>query len=455
MECPHCRTEIGDLDPSTETCPKCGKKINSAYESPNVYIEHDYEVAADLPASGSPSYDSLEVYGEEEDDENNAQGVELDDEPTGDTYVKSGVEGGHGGIDDEYSRLKQKDYENLKDIKDEPEKWVEIGNCCQELLRKHYKIYGLFGSAGAGKSSFLEQLYYLMLSGNGGISGFWPEGEAWEDLIRTQKYNRKYNENITTVNPRAYRAETDVKEGRKIAFIDIPGDKFDLVTGLKKINKNSGLKIHKLNMYCDHLPFCSGFFLFVDPTTGLDQKDMDSSAVPQDKRGEVKDQLRYLWRFLRMVAEAGKMDASTSQEEKARLYEEVSHIGASSESSGKMLAPKNPLDAPVVLFLTKADVVKNLPYAELGKNVPQKMTPWIYLDTWNDYLQGILRSARHMKPFWLASYGYGYTETKEVEEPKGLKSAFHYLVMNSKPAWAMSTRTYYGIWKKRNLMKMK
>jgi len=359
------------------------------------------------------------------------------------------------------------------------DKFDVVKEKCQHYMKRRHKIYGLFGYAEAGKTSFLYSLRHQFEQGATGFGGYLHQGDKWDELknVVESQWGR-----IAKGTPRGkiYPYSAISRDNKHIVLLDISGENFEHI---------SSWSDEMTDFVGTYLPYCSGYFILFDMSLDLGFKlntqSLRRKSVPEDILSGLKKMERQVYtsedNFMEALKQAigekgrdtyksliledadmklkyiSRSDLSKSANQMKKIAEFLSvaattrklkYIKDPGEKKKRMLDAqreigKQKVDVPVALCLSKADLIEDYYFEEFGKKIPLNVRPWdVVRECWPEHYNTLLGVAPHLKIEWLSSLGRNFKQNNQIGNPMGLKSVFDFVVMNPPPPWAMSARAY-------------
>ncbi|CAN2042889.1 hypothetical protein GMMP15_90027 [Candidatus Magnetomoraceae bacterium gMMP-15] len=314
----------------------------------------------------------------------------LKEEKTSKIYEESVYDERPSQKTEQLYKINEKDRETIQEV-------------CNKL-EKDYKLYSLLGFSGSGKSSFIYSLEKKF--GKLKRYNYTRQGNQW-DVI--EKHMIEGTPRGLYIYPVINNLSKD-----NIALLDIAGEQFfEIKDCHEEMRKFFGMYFHR----------CSGHFIFIDMTRGLEK---DKNILNKNLLSDSGEQLKQIISFLSVAP----ID---------ELNKNISDIGSKK------------LKVPVTLCLSKADEIEDydFDYGDIsGTQIPQKFNAWdLVSQIWPGHFESLINLVPELKIEWLSSLGRGFKrgefkETRKIGKPIGIESIFDFVVANPLPSWAMSSKRY-------------
>lgn len=324
----------------------------------------------------------------------------------------------------------------------------------KNLIAENYRIYGLFGWALSGKSSFIFSTGKCSEDARL-IEGYRPEGESWEKLYHemAKSWASKDIRNTPTGHHH-YEMEREMTERSfHVAFVDMSGEDF------RNFNKNDSMA----EFFLAYAPLCHGFIFMVNPFAAMDPREQVPDDVSPAFFQATIDQLGIISKFISNVGDLSaiwpKLKTGNWREARAELAktETVRAKGG------------NRCNVPISICFSQADMWSHrVPDMRLndfclnGARVPLEHEAWEFMD-WLSHgrLRAIMDKAPKLQVAWLSSLGREFNTRWESrrspdigsefeswlgwrpEKPLGLKSVFDFVVSRPPKIHVKAANTYY------------
>lgn len=321
------------------------------------------------------------------------------------------------------------------------------------LLDRNYKIFGLFGWALSGKSSFIFSTgkcsENAML-----IEGYRPEGDSWEKLYNYMATSWASRGKSPTVSGH-YHYEMNLDRTERdfhVAFMDMSGEDF------KNLNKNEMMA----EFFLAYAPLCHGFIFMVNLFAAMDITDSVPDDVSSSFFQATIDQLGIISKFISNVADLAAMGPKIKNDWRIARDElaKPRHMRAKG---------KNRCNMPISICFSQADMWRHrVPdmrlngFCENGARVPIEHEAWEFMEWLSPgRLRTLMDKAPKLQVAWLSSLGREFNKKWEAprlpepdrefkswlgwrpEKPLGLKSVFDFVVLHPPKMHVKATNTYY------------
>lgn len=326
----------------------------------------------------------------------------------------------------------------------DPRDYVKIFQTCQDLIKRGYKLYGLFGRPESGKTLFLYALGEMLRGGQDDtVSGYELDG-SWKNMIQDQKEALRLGRPAATERGlHIYHAHRqDGKSGSNhLAFLDISGEQFEQIQSWQE---EVGA------FFVNYLAHCSGYMIFLD----IDEDIIDPFETVRaryqsrlsDRRIEEiidlkKSQMENIKNFLAVAAAIPKV-------KKLKHLEVMRRLEGARARTNKL--GKSTIAAPICLAVSKADRFRKMKFDGFPKIIPGGEGPYgdpwdLIQKLWPGHLKTILNNAPQLKISWLSSLGADWQPGEMPGAPMGMDTIFRHLITNPPPRWGLSTRRYRQI----------
>jgi len=450
-----------------QLCPNCEREVEN---NENYCEECGTQLTKQLP------YDSisegLDIEEKEKNSDIKENNLDIEDE-----NLKLDIEDEDNdqNLEPDLNELsKEKEKEKISNVKldDLGFDIIEILNECSELLKKKYKIYGLFGYDNAGKSAFLYSLMKQLIDGNNTVyQGYTCKDDIWNSLKENLEFAWETKKPTTTTKHKifVYPIQNNSSENN-IAFLDIGGERF---ARIKDWTNNL------YEFFGRYLSYCSGYVIFLDLTRGINIED-PPTKIYENTLNESSEQFHSIENFLFVTSFASKIEKiiakGNKEEEKiSKLKDNDNDINEKKEDYDKKInkikkdysdkvrekiesievKAKNKkktmkVNVPVIISLSKADLIAKYNFSIKSKeyqNLPKSISPWYLLNTlWKGRFNQIRENVPNLKVEWLSSLGIhfmkDYNEVWIPGEPLGLASIFDFIIKKPPPKWALTSNNY-------------
>lgn len=322
---------------------------------------------------------------------------------------------------------------------------------CEDLLKSRSDLYGVIGRPESGKTCFIYALGKLLKGWHGGATevGNYSLDRNWENLIHYQE--QMFDSGVEKPTARGlhfYKANA-IGTGRKqrhFVMVDIRGEQFEQIDDWT----------HEItDFFLTYLTHCKGLYLFLE----LDPDAVSKTAAEvlerhARKKGATLSQdeqeiYRQVWRFKReqmnhMVSFLS-VAATVSKVTNIADYEEQRSM-LSHAHREKVFGSKT-VEVPVVLCISKADLIKDLHFPGYPPIVPGSDNffgdPWNVVDNFfPKELDNMKKLVPRLKLEWVSSTGENFHPQRGVGQPLGMISAYKHVIQAPPPEWALSTATY-------------
>ena len=321
---------------------------------------------------------------------------------------------------------------------------------CRDLVDTHCDLYGVFGRPASGKTCFIYALGKLIQEGSapdGTIASYSLE-QNWKDLIRFHEEFLEIGQSrATDMGLHFYRARSTVRSRRKrhFALLDIQGEQFEQITDWN----------HEVtDFFMTYLSHCKGFFMFLDmdedikgsKLAAVERREQELGPLTDGEKKLVGDLVQLKRNQMAQIVDFLSVAATVPAVKNVADYQKLKTALNQARKRERQIGARK-LKVPVVLCISKADLMPDRKFEDCPRIVPGSDNyfgdPWNVLEEfWPRHMESLKQLVPHLKVEWVSSLGENYDPKRGEVKPKGLTSAFSYVVEQPPPPWAFSGLTY-------------